>query len=127
MFAFFISKNVYIFSIILFLIFFASLPLQKAKTSGDLETPAIIMNPDEPSKPKNYIQSKDSVYEETGGLYTEDDFKNAMPMDKTKTVTPDNSIKSNPSFEKPPTKDKNKKQQFAPPTSPTDDSFSTKQ
>ncbi|UYX52752.1 hypothetical protein M3Y14_00795 [Bacillus thuringiensis] len=94
MFTFFISKNVYIFSIILFLIFFASLPLQKAKTSGDPETPAIIMNPDEPSKPKNYIQSKDSVYEETGGLYTEDDFKNAMPMDKTKTVTPDNSIKS---------------------------------
>lgn len=84
MFKFFISKNVCLFSIVLFSIFSTSLPLQETKASEDPETPVIIMNPDEPSKPKNYIQSKDSVYEETGGLYTEDDFKNATPMDRTK-------------------------------------------
>ena len=92
--------------------------------SKDPEAPVTIINPDEPSKPKNYIQSKDSLYEETGGLYTEDELKNAIPKDKTKT--PDNSIKLNPSFEKPPIKEKEKKQQFAPPTYPSNDPFPTK-
>lgn len=57
----------------------------------DPETPVTIMNPDEPSKPENYIQSKDSLYEESGGLYTEEDLKNAIPKDKTKhQTTPSN-------------------------------------
>ena len=59
--------------------------------SKDPEAPVTIINPDEPSKPKNYIQSKDSLYEETGGLYTEDELKNAIPKDKTKRrTTPSN-------------------------------------
>lgn len=45
------------------------------------------------------------------GAIKEGDLKNAIPKDKTKTVTPDNSIKLNPSFEKLPTKEKNKKLQ----------------
>lgn len=87
----FIPKNVCIFSIILFSIFFASLSPQQAMASKDPEAPVTIINPDEPSKPKNYIQSKDSLYEETGGLYTEDELKNAIPKDKTKRrTTPSN-------------------------------------
>ncbi|MGR5880301.1 hypothetical protein ACT7DO_23375 [Bacillus pacificus] len=61
-------------------------------------------------KPEAFIQKRTS--------------KNAIPKDKTKT--PDNSIKLNPSFEKPPMKEKDKKQQFAPPTYPSNDPFPTK-
>lgn len=124
MITFFVPKNVCILSIILFSIFFASLSPQQVMASRDPEAPVTMINPDEPSKHKNYIQSKDSLYEETGGLYTEDDLKNAIPKDKTKT--PDNFIKLNPSFEKPPMKEKEKKQQFAPPTYPSNDPFPTK-
>ncbi|HHT7203804.1 hypothetical protein ACQVQ3_22050 [Bacillus cereus] len=121
MITFFAPKSVCVFSIILFS---ASLSPHQVMAAGDPEPPVTIMNPDEPLKPKSYIQSKDSLYEETGGLYTEEDLKNTIPKDKTKT--PDNSIKLNPSFEKPPMKEKDKKQQFAPSTYPSNDPFPTK-
>ncbi|MGR5941072.1 hypothetical protein ACT7CW_17015 [Bacillus pacificus] len=90
----FIPKNVCIFSIILFSIFFSSLSSQQTIAAEDPEAPVTIMNPDELSKPENYIQSTDSLYEETGGLYTEEDLKNAIPKDKNKNAGQLHQIKS---------------------------------
>ncbi|MDZ5609121.1 hypothetical protein U2I54_19140 [Bacillus pseudomycoides] len=117
-----IIKSLFISSIFLLSLVFVSLTVQQVEASEASESSESIVNPDEPSKPKSPLQSEDSVYEETGGLYTEEDFKNAIPADETLDYSPE----LNPPSETSPKKEENKKQQSAPPTAPIDESFSTK-
>jgi hypothetical protein len=91
-------KSVFVFSVLLLWLLILTLSVQRVEASKYPEASESIVNPDEPSKSKNSVQNEDSVFEETGGLYTEEDFENAIPVDNTV----DNTTELNQSSKIPP-------------------------
>lgn len=116
-------KNLFILSLLFTSFFFVFLSIENVSaSSSDPSSTESIENENLPTKKKSSIQSEDSVYQETGGLYTEEDFQNAIPVEQTE----DFSTSLTPSQEPQSKKIENKKQESAPPTPPIESNISTK-
>ncbi|HEK9104054.1 TPA: trypsin-like serine protease [Bacillus pseudomycoides] len=112
-------KNLFILSLLFISFFLVFLSIEKVSASSiDPASTESIDNENLPIiKEKKSIQSEDSVYQDTGGLYTEEDFKNAIPVEQIENfptdLTPSQEIQS-------------KKKEYAPPTPPIESNISTK-
>lgn len=116
-------KNSFILSLLFLSFFLVFLSIEKVSASSDPSSTESIDNENLPTiKEKKSIQSEDSVYQDTGGLYTEEDFKNATPVEKIENFSTDLT----PSQEPQSKKKENKKQEYAPPTPPIESNISTK-